>query len=60
MRNYAKILLAYMPHNIKKSYKSVGKMDQWTKHISQKYTREEIQMGKQFIFDNNQKYKLKQ
>lgn len=34
MRNYANILVAYMPHNIKKSYKSVGKMDQWTKYIN--------------------------
>lgn len=49
-----------MPHNIKRSYKSVGKMDQWTKYINQKFTREEIQMGKKFMFDNNQKYKLKQ
>lgn len=34
MRNYANILVAYMPHNIKKSYKSVGKMDPWTKYIN--------------------------
>ena len=45
MRNYAKILVTYMPHNIKKSYKSIRKMDQWTKYIKQKFTRGEIKMG---------------